>query len=652
MKQKKKLPRFNLGAIPDDIGYQRSRKINIGTSRTFQGIPLGTEAQAAKQSLLGNSISNVFNAAQWPLQAYQNMTRIPAGTALKGVDAINSAGGVSSILKNGGTPTVGGALNEAGLPTEIGATTGKASTVVNGLSKLASVVGIGMGAGAVYNSFAHQNDRVSQDQIANSASTNVITTDGGNTYTERGGIDSQGIRDLQHQMDTQKKVNLAINAAGLGASVGSLFTPIGGLIGAGAGFALGSIANLLGFGDNEEEIEQAMRDQEDVFAMQNRQSRTTALDKDTKAAFYNRQGSANGKLPGYNIGKGVARLSGGEVVQLGPIKVEVPGKKNNKDEYIARKGTLLGEMMQNPQSIVYTNKGGISDYIKNGGDESVALEAMKNIQKNYKNGKLPGYKEGLWKNILEALPYVAPHAVSLFGNNLSQLNRAENANVYAPDVYIDNPEGAKAVNELAQLRFDVDPYYREAQRGLNWANYNARRNVGLGPGGRAIAQATNYTNYLRGLGDITKMYNEAQNDYTQKYAAALAQLGSTNQGRRMEAAAKRHAWMQQAMGQRESWIAQYRKNIDQNLLAAAADYMRYGQYRDTLGIQNKQLALWDRQTAVDEKKLQNMFPTQETYAQSVKPTDAFDSYSSLPWWKKNDIIGRSARYYNATGQLG
>jgi len=83
------------------------------------------------------------------------MTRIPAGTALKGVDAINSAGGVSSILKNGGTPTVGGALNEAGLPTEIGATTGKASTVVNGLSKLASVVGIGMGAGAVYNSFAH-----------------------------------------------------------------------------------------------------------------------------------------------------------------------------------------------------------------------------------------------------------------------------------------------------------------------------------------------------------------------------------------------------------------------------------------------------------------------------------------------------------------
>ena len=622
MKQKKKLPKFNLGAMPDNIGYQRSKLYPNLQFQSNPGISLKPEARAAKQSLLGNSISNAFNAAQWPLQAYQNMTHIPAGTALKGVDAINSAGGISSILKNGGTPTVGGALNGGGLPTEIGATTGKASTVVNGLSKLASVAGIAMGAGAVYNSFAHQNDRVSQDQIANSASTNVITTDGGNTYTERGGIDSQGIRDLQHQMDTQKKVNLAINAAGLGASIGSLFTPIGGVIGAGAGFALGSIANLLGFGDNEEEIEQAMRDQEDVFAMQNRQSRATALDKDTNAAFYNRQGSANGKLPGYNIGKGVARLSGGEVVQLGPIKVEVPGRKNNKDEYIARKGTLLGEMIQNPQSIVYTNKGGVSDYIKNGGDESVALEAMKNIQKNYKNGKLPGYKEGLWKNILGALPYVAPHAVSLFGNNLSQLNRAENASVYAPDIYIDNPEGTKAVNELAQLRFNADPYYKEAQRGLNWANYNARRNVGLGPGGRAIAEATNYASYLRGLSDITKMYNEAQNGYAEKYAAALAQLGSTNQGRRMEAAAKRHAWMQQAMGQRESWIAQYRKNIDQNLLNAAADYMRYGQYRDALGIQNKQVSLWDRQTAVDEARLQNEL---KPYNNTASVTRAMES---------------------------
>jgi hypothetical protein len=45
------------------------------------------------------------------------------------------------------------------------------------------------------------------------------------------------------------------------------------------------------------------------------------------------------------------------------------------------------------------------------------LGEMRN-SKGYKCGKLPGYKEGLWKNIIGALPYVAPHAVSLFGSNL------------------------------------------------------------------------------------------------------------------------------------------------------------------------------------------------------------------------------------------
>jgi len=36
------------------------------------------------------------------------------------------------------------------------------------------------------------------------------------------------------------------------------------------------------------------------------------------------------------------------------------------------------------------------------------------------------------------------------------------------------------------------------------------------------------------------MYNEANNAYKEKYAAALANLGATNQGRRMQAAAQRH----------------------------------------------------------------------------------------------------------------
>ena len=243
--------------------------------------------------------------------------------------------------------------------------------------------------------------------------------------------------------------------------------------------------------------------------------------------------------------------------------------------------------------------------------------------KGYKCGKLPKYSLGL-----DALATISPHIISGFGN-WRGYKRAEKANVYAPDVYVDNPEGTKAVNTLAQLKFDADPYYREAQRGLNWANYDVRRNVGLGIGGRAIAQGMNYNNYLRGLADITKMKNEAQNSYAEKYANALANLGATNQGRRMEAATKRHAWLQQAQGQKESWMAQYRKNIDQNLLNATADYMRMSQYNDSLGIQNKMLGLYQQQADLDRDKYNNLLKNNSMTPQSTAPMQTIYMLSKM-----------------------
>jgi hypothetical protein len=73
--------------------------------------------------------------------------------------------------------------------------------------------------------------------------------------------------DYEHEMAKSKKIGLTTDAMGLGASVGSFFGPIGTGIGAAAGLVLGGLGSLLGFGDNEEEVEQMMRDQEDVFAM-------------------------------------------------------------------------------------------------------------------------------------------------------------------------------------------------------------------------------------------------------------------------------------------------------------------------------------------------------------------------------------------------
>jgi hypothetical protein len=86
--------------------------------------------------------------------------------------------------------------------------------------------------------------------------------------------------DYEHQMATGKKIGLTMDTIGLGSSLGGLIGgtalagsvggPLGTALGAGLGLLAGGFASLLGFGDNEDEVKEAMRKQEDVFAMANR----------------------------------------------------------------------------------------------------------------------------------------------------------------------------------------------------------------------------------------------------------------------------------------------------------------------------------------------------------------------------------------------
>ena len=503
--------------------------------------------------------------------------------------------------------------------------TSNSQAALNAVGKAAGVLGTAYGLYNVGNDIFHANDTISQDQIANSAATNTITTAGGNTYTERGGIDSKGVMDYQRQMDTQKKVNLAIDTATLGATIGSFFTPLGTAIGGGAGLALGAIADLLGFGESKEEAEQKIRDQEDVFAMQNRQSRAGALDKDTKAEFYDR--AADGKRPVWTpaglIGKkATARVSNGEVVgnfEEG-IATRIPGQKNNKD-------TKLAALKDG--DFVISNKYGLSDYAAATGDYAGALNLQEMLMgmrnsKGYKCGKLPGFKFG-WDSALSMLPHVMS-----FMTNQSQYNRAKNADTYAPDTYVDNAEGVKAVNELAQLRYDATPYYREAQRGLNQANWDARRQVGLGMGGRAIAQNANFNAYLNGLAKINATENEANTGYRTAYANALAQLGARNQEARINSNIHKYGWQQQANAAKENWMAQYLKNRDTSFLNGVAEWLKQGQYKDSLAAQNRMLNIYERQADLDERKYNSTLPQQSNTSDLLKAYDAIRNIGYLP----------------------
>ena len=657
-KNKKKLPRYWLGTRkPTGIGYQPNLGIGDATFSTTPGQSLTGEATAARQNILPTALGKLGQNTQYPMQMLQNINTIAPYASLMGTAAINKAGGIGSLLAKGATPIVKGVDAVSGLPTEIGVQAGDKAinTGLNTLGKAAGVLGTAYGAYNIYNDFANSGPGLSQSDIANSASVNTYTTAHGNTYTQHGGVDRNSILNYAGSEATKNRLGLTMDAMGTGASIGGFFGPVGMGIGAGVGLLAGGVASLLGFGDNEDEYKEMMRRQEDVFAMQDRQSESVAKDKDTKTEFYNR--AANGKRPVWTpaglVGKNAtARVSNGEVVGNfeDGVATRIPGQKNNKD-------TKLAALKDG--DFVITNKYGLSDYAAATGDYAGALDLQEMIMgmrnsKGYKNGKLPKCADGMWDNVFSVIPHLTS-----FANNLSQYNRAKNADTYVPDIYFDNAEGARAVNELAQLRFDANPYYNESARGLNYANYDARRNVGLGIGGRAIAQNANYQSYLNNLANITKMTNEANAGYRSTYANALANLGATNQGRRMEAAARRYGWQQQAQGQKESWIAQYLKNIDQNLLNAAADYMRMGQYNDSLGIQNKMLDLYERQVANEEYKTKNGMPDVKVQSTTIpaittppqmiaRPTDN-DIYSKIlalaPWRQAPQTKSRSRDPY-------
>lgn len=644
MKQKKKLPRYWLGTRkPTGLGYQPNRGIGDTTFNTQKGIPVQDAADTLHKNQFYTGFNKFVAAAQNPVHMLQNMKTVPVITQIGAQAANQAAANFGTSTLQGGGSNIGslsntiGNINKLGLENKLagGSVQTGTKTAMSPMGIATGALGTIYGTGALISDISHAGDTISQSQIRDSAATNTVTTAGGNTYTERGGIDSKGIMDYEHEMAKSKKIGLTADTMGLGASVGGLAAslglmgsvggPLGTAIGAGVGLLAGGVASLLGFGDNEEEVEQMMRDQEDVFAMQNRQSRATALDKDTKAEFYDR--AADGKRPVWTpaglIGKkATARVSNGEVVgnfEEG-IATRIPGQKNNKD-------TKLAALKDG--DFVISNKYGLSDYAAATGDYAGALNLQEMLMgmrnsKGYKCGKLPGFKFG-WDSALSMLPHVMS-----FMTNQSQYNRAKNADTYAPDTYVDNAEGVKAVNELAQLRYDATPYYREAQRGLNQANWDARRQVGLGIGGRAIAQNANFNAYLNGLTKINATENEANTGYRTAYANALAQLGARNQEARINSNIHKHGWQQQANAAKENWMAQYLKNRDTSFLNGVAEWLKQGQYKDSLAAQNRMLNIYERQADLDERKYNSTLSQYTNNSDLLKAYDAIRNIGYLP----------------------
>lgn len=648
---KKKLPRYWLGTRkPTTLGYQPNKGIGDSLTSTNPGISLQPEVNAMKQNQIPNALGKAGWSLQFPMQMFQGMKSVlpTTGTAGSIIAASSAAPAGTGVALGLGGKQVASVAPEIA---EGAATKAALGTV----GKVAGALGTAYGLYSVGSDIADAGSHRSLGEMRNTLGTNTYTTAGGNTYTERLGVDSASELEYERQNKKSKQLGLTMDSIGLGASAGGLVGgtalagsiggPLGAALGAGLGLLAGGIASLFGFGDNEEEIKKQMEILGEETARINRQSSSEAKDADIKNAFYSGEASAAlGKRPvwtpaGLVNRKATARVSSGELIgnfQDGTV-TRVAGEKNNKDTKLAA--------LKNSDFVI-SNKFGLSDYAAQTGDYEGALNMQDILMKNYKNGKMPRYWGGkLGDYLMTGLPRLAEMALVQ-----KNINADKTADVYAPDTYVDDAEGRKAVNILASQRFDERPYLYDATKQLNMANWAARRMAGVGLGGRAMLERMNFADYLNSIAKIHTTKNEMDAKNSQVYANALAALGAKNQQARIASNVNKHNWLQQAYGARFGALRSDMAQLGSLIAAGAKDLYGVSKDQSANAYRDRMEAMHNRQLNNDERKIlidaENAAANRQLAASMYGGySTAQDGLSDMPWWYKNYRLGQSARAY-------
>lgn len=611
-KNKKKLPKYWLGTRkPTSLGYQPNYGIGNAQFTSVEGEDLTPEANAARRNIMPSALGKLSQQGMWTSSILSNTMKLAPTAAANA--ALNTAV-LQSIQQAPSQVANLPIMQNLSALADKGALQAAPKTVLSGAGKALAGLGAAYGAYSMFNDFANAGDIRSAGDMRNTASTNTYTTAGGNQYTQYGGIDAGAERRYERAQRDMRRVGLTLDAAGTGASIGSLIAPgIGTAIGAGAGVLFGGLASVFGFGDNSDELEQQMIDTTNTLAMENKQRRSAAESDDVKQAFYGR--AANGKQPvwspmGLVDRKATARVSNGELIgnfEDGYVS-RVPGKKNNKD-------TKLANLKDS--DFVISNKYGLSDYAAATGDYEGALN-MQNMLMSYKNGKKPCCKCGkLPKHALGTLGEYAlatlPHMAGFF-SNLGQYNRAKHADTYVPQFEIQNPESAAAINQVMSDMIDPREYLNQSNKTYRQSLWNTQRMAGMGMGGRAIMADALTRAKLAQDADTRMKIDEANRGQRNLGAQMRDRMGQDLLSKRYDNMWRRHAAAQQANAAKENWLAQYRKNMDTAIGYLGADALRMIQYNQARDQQNKMLGIYQQQVDLDKMRLLKDFPETTTPA--------------------------------------
>lgn len=307
----KNIKKYAVGKIPTDPGYQQGQSVDVSQDMASPGYTYDTAASAYRSSIAPQAIT-------------------------RGIQGLSTIG---SVVSNYTTKAAANAAQSAG---QIGVKAG-----LNTVGQLAAGAGALYGGFSMYNDFQNFNNRLSGQDIQNTAGSS-IQTKYGQQYKTYGAVDENGIRDYVNAQNSGDRTNLIIDSTNTGFSTGSLIgsffpgygTIIGGVLGAGVGALVGGIFGNKKAHEREEETNRMIENTKNAIAGYNKQSEGVASSKGLSDTYYlnNPYYADKGKVPQYSKGKPSGMVSKDEPIYnpLAPVMEQVQylgsADPNKKDE--------------------------------------------------------------------------------------------------------------------------------------------------------------------------------------------------------------------------------------------------------------------------------------------------------------------------------
>lgn len=429
-------------------------------------------------------------------------------------------------------------------------------------------------------------------------------------YEAYGGVNQSQFNKDVSSKKTANTLKTMGSGAALGAALGSVIPGLGTVFGGIAGGLVGGAAGLIAGGAMEREAERKRRLANISGAIKTEDNRSDASTTALQLRANQNDQNPQAQLRGWRDGRatdagGWGRLSSGEVLVHGDQIIDrMPGLPNFKDGIVAYVGDA---------GVVSNHKvGGIrnSDYVMATGDVKGGLIRdmfwRKEHGKEYKNGKLPGFKEGYLGNLI-------PSGLGMLAS-VGQYLDASSQDLRSPQIYSANPYEQSALNDLAGLRINQYPIINQINNATARADYALNKSGGLSGYQRSRLRTANLYNTQKNISDTLMNAQMQNNQYRANLANAKMQLGSQYAQRMQQSRMFNEEMLAKAHAARQQGKQMGMFNFLNQLQSYYANEFKRRQFNDTMDLyrqqQNLDKARFDSELArYNDSKKQGVYLT-------------------------------------------